>query len=497
MLRSLRSLLACSLAAGNSIASAADDPGESIYLSTCSGCHGTVTGAGRAPTLFDPGILAARGDALLHERVLGGIERTEMPAFKGVLSDTQVDQVIAYLHATSTKLKANPPPPPRPGNRVFHTEKQAFRIEIITDQLEVPWGLVFLPDGRMLVTERPGRLRILDRHGKLLPKPVSGTPKVWERQDGGMLDIALHPDHVHNGWIYLSYSEVAPGHVVTAEEAGPSTKVPRPSPPSMTVMIRGKLSADGAWTQSEEIFRAPAELYTSNGSHYGSRFVFDRQGYLYYSIGERGDMTNAQRLDSPLGKIHRVRDDGSVPPDNPFVNTPGAIPTIWSYGHRNPEGLAFDPVTGLLWESEHGPRDGDEINIIEKGHNYGWGVASKGIQPGITKLSEPGMDDPVAWYVPGIAPSGIGFYTGKRYPGWNGNLLVTGLRGQQLRRLQVEGRTVTHQEILYEKYGRVRAVKTGPDGLIYVLMQNPTSGLTGIGLTDSTPGMLVRLRPVR
>lgn len=205
-------------------------------------------------------------------------------------------------------------------------------------------------------------------------------------------------------------------------------------------------------------------------------------------------MTNAQDLSKPLGKIHRVNDDGSIPKDNPFVNTPNALPSIWTYGHRNPQGLAWD-AAGLLWESEHGPTGGDEINIIEKGKNYGWGVISMGLQNGITERSREGMEQPIVYYTPTIAPSGIAFYTGSKYLAWKNNLFVAALAGQQLRRLEISGRKVIHQEVVFEQFGRVRAVTTGPDGLLYVLLQNPTGSGTGLGLAASTPGMVIRLVP--
>lgn len=263
----------------------------------------------------------------------------------------------------------------------------------------------------------------------------------------------------------------------------------------MTVFIRGKINKNHEWVNEQLLYRGPPALYTPSGAHYGTRFLFDKTGHVFYTLGERGAMTNAQDLSIPLGKIHRINDDGTIPKDNPFVNTPNAIPSIWSYGHRNPEGLAWDPVTGLMWESEHGPTGGDEINIIEKGKNYGWGVISMGQQPGITKRTEPGMEVPVVYYTPTIAPSGMAFYSGSKYPGWKNNLFVAALAGQQLRRLEIKGRAVVHEEAVFEQFGRVRAVTTGPDGLFYVILQNPTGAGTGVGLSASTPGMVIRLVP--
>jgi glucose/arabinose dehydrogenase len=219
---------------------------------------------------------------------------------------------------------------------------------------------------------------------------------------------------------------------------------------------------------------------------------FDKEGHLFYSIGERGVIEHSQDLSSPLGKIHRVNDDGSVPKDNPFVGKTGALPTIWSYGHRNPQGLAWDPVSGALWESEHGPQGGDEINVIERGKNYGWGVITMGVQPGITKRAEAGMEQPIVYYTPTIAPSGIVFYSGTQYPAWKNNLFVSALAGQQLRRLEISGRTVTHQEVLFNQFGRVHDVIQGPDGYLYVTLQLP-----GQVMSASTPGMVARLVPVK
>lgn len=259
----------------------------------------------------------------------------------------------------------------------------------------------------------------------------------------------------------------------------------------MTVVVRGKINQKNEWTDQQVIFRAAPQYYSSTNAHYGSRFTFDKQGHLFFTVGEKNVMTHAQDLADPLGKIHRVNDDGTAPKDNPFVGRAGAVPSIWSYGHRHPQGLAWDPVTGKLWESEHGPQGGDEVNIIEPGRNYGWGVITMGVQPGITKRAEEGMEQPVVYYTPTIAPSGMAFYAGTKYPGWKNNLLMGGLGGQQLRRLEIEGGKVTHQEVVFNQFGRIRDVVLGPDGYLYVLMQLP-----GQSLSQSTPGVLARLMPV-
>ena len=462
------------------------------FVDHCSSCHGLDLAGGRAPSLFDQTLLESRTDEALHHTIDAGRPAAGMPAFNGVLSDDEIWKLILFLRTSAGAMKGKPPFVESPDDHIVDSKKQKFRLEVVASGLEVPWGMAFLPDGRLLVTERPGRLRIIE-NGRLLPKPVAGTPTVRVGHDAGMFDIAVHPDYRRNGWIYLSYAETLPGDAEPPPSGDASAR--SPSPPSMTVIVRGKLEGD-RWVQTQTIFRAPPALYTSAGVHYGSRFTFDRAGHLFFSIGDRGSIAAAQDLSTPLGKIHRVNDDGSVPSDNPFVRTQGAVPTIWSYGHRNPQGFAWDPVTGLLWASEHGPGGGDEINIIERGRNYGWGVITMGRQPGIAKRAEPGMEQPIVYYTPSIAPSGIAFYSGERYPRWRNNLFVAGLAGQQLRRLEIQDRRVVAQEVLFQQFGRTRAAIVGPEGLLYVLLQSPTGGMTGLNLEASTPGMVVRLVPV-
>ena len=426
-----------------------------------------------------------------------GVPTTEMMAFKDLLTDQQIWQLVTYIRMQAGSLKPRPPLAD-PDGQVIKSEKQTFKIEMVARELETPWALAFLPDGRLLITERPGRLRIVEK-GKLLPEAVKNTPKVWERQDGGLLDVEVHPQYAKNGWIYLAYSETQPGY--TPPPAAEATPAPPaqggrgggpPSIPSMTVVVRGKINGNSEWVEQQVLFRAATELYTPVNAHYGTRFIFDKENHLFYTIGERNVMAHAQDLSNPLGKIHRVNDDGSVPKDNPFVGKQGVVASIWSYGHRHPQGLAWDPVTGKLWESEHGPQGGDEINIIERGRNYGWGVITHGVQPGITKRAEEGMEQPIVYFTPTLAPGGMAFYTGTRYPGWRNNLFVGGLGGQQLRRLEVSGDKVTHQEVVFNQFGRVRDIIIGPDGYFYVALQLP-----GQSLSSSTSGTVVRLVPAQ
>lgn len=467
---------------------------KELFTTHCAACHGVDQSGGRAPSLFNQTLLDQHTTASIQEIVLNGIPDAGMPPFKGILSDAEILQLLTFMRNEADRYTEKPVFVPSPDNFEVHSSKQSFRMEVLASGLEVPWGLAFLPDGRMLVTERSGNLRIIE-DGQLLPGPVMGTPEVQVGQDGGLFDVAVHPNYQENGWIYLSYAQTLPGYV--PPEQPETTPSGRPIlPPSMTVIARGKLNENDQWIESQELFRAPAELYTTPGVHYGTRFVFDRDHHLYYSIGDRGKMENAQDLSTPLGKIHRINDDGSVPDDNPFVGVAGALPTIWSYGHRNPQGLSFDPHTGLLWSSEHGPMGGDEINIIEPGNNYGWGVISMGLQPGITRYQAPGMEQPIVHYTPTLAPSGISFNSGDRYPGWSHSLFVAGLAGQQLRRLEIKDREVVEQEVLFDQFGRTRTAVFGPDGLLYVLLQTPTGSGTGLRLAAPTPGMVVRLIPL-
>ena len=472
----------------------ANNPAPGLYAQFCASCHGPNLQGGVATSLVDDVWKFGGDDASVTASIREGRSGTPMVAFKDLLNDEQIRQLVFYIREQTGLAKGKPETKVDPQGHVIKSEKQTVRLEVVAKDLETPWGLAFLPDGRLLITERPGRLRILEK-GKLLP-PVTGTPAPWVRQDGGLFDVEVHPQYAKNGWIYLSYSEVLEGYTPPASPdpatpaAAPGGRGNQPaSPPSMTVIVRGKLR-DNAWVDQQVIYRGTADLYSPADFHYGSRFIFDREGHLFYSIGDKGKPPDAQDLSKPTGKIHRVNDDGSVPKDNPFVGREGAVPSIWSYGHRNPQGLAFDPRTHKLWATEHGPRGGDELNLIEPGKNYGWAVVSNGMEPGITKSEQEGMESPKAYWTPTIAPAGIAFYTGKRYPGWVNSLFVCALGGQQLRRIEITNDKVTHQEVIFNEFGRVRDIVTGPDGLFYVSLSLP-----GQRVSDTTAGVIVRLVP--
>lgn len=337
-----------------------------------------------------------------------------------------------------------------------------YEATLIATELDIPWGMAFLPDGSLLVTEIQGTLFHVTGGKKT---PVQGVPPVLARGQGGLLDIILHPDYKQNKWIYLSYSE--PG-----EEGNTAN----------TTIVRATYQNEQL-TDMVPIYRgAPA---TSRAYHYGSRMCFDRAGYLYFSIGDRGDhFVNPQDITRDGGKIYRIYDDGRIPADNPFYGQENAKQAIYSFGHRNPQGMTMHPVTGQIWTHEHGPQGGDEINIIEKGVNYGWPVISYGINYDNTILTDQtereGMQQPLYYYKPSIAPSGMAWVTSDKYPEWQGNLLIGSLRFQYLERLVLENNKVVYREKVIPDLGRVRDVRMGPDGFIYVAVE-------GKGIYKITP----------
>ena len=341
--------------------------------------------------------------------------------------------------------------------RIVKTEKVSFQVETYADGFEIPWGMAFLPDNRMMVTDRIGDLWIVEKDGKDKVKVSGEIPNVRSKGQGGMLDVAVHPDFNRNSYIYLSYSDYSENK-------------------SHTSLIRAKL-VNNSLVNSQIIFRPEEKFFTKRSLHFGSRIIFDDKGFIFFCIGDRGDRDLAQNLDMPNGKMYRIRDDGTIPIDNPFYYTKGAIKSIWSYGHRNPQGLAIHPSTRQLWEAEHGPRGGDEVNIILRGHNYGWPVITYGKNYSGTIISKlthhEGMDQPVFHWTPSIAVCGIAFYEGSQFPEWKNNLLATSLKYERLHRVELDGMNMVKDEIIYEAESRVRDVEVGPDGIIYVALEDP------------------------
>lgn len=342
---------------------------------------------------------------------------------------------------------------------VMRSAKVAYRLATLSRDLEQPWSIAFLPDGRLLITERPGRLRLFS-NGRLERTPLGGVPKVYASNQGGLLDVCLHPEFVRNRVLYLSYS---------AEGAGGAA----------TVVARAEFT-DGGLRNVTPIFEALPR--TSGGLHFGSRIAFDRDGLMYVTTGERYQMRRAQDLGDLGGKVIRLRDDGSVPSDNPFVGRAGARPEIFSYGHRNPQGLAMNPDSGRMWLVEHGPRGGDELNLLTSGANYGWPLVTHGIDYSGAKISDhkslPGMQDPVRVWVPSISPSGLCFYTGHRFPGWRGSVFTGALSNEALFRIELDGERYRSEErLLVDRLPYIRDVRQGPDGLLYVVTHVNDGGL--------------------
>ena len=328
-----------------------------------------------------------------------------------------------------------------------------YTTELVVSDINIPWGIAFLPDNSMLITEKSGEL-IHFKNGE--KKLVSGVPEVYVRGQGGFMGIKLHPNYQTNGWIYFAYA--------SAEGNGDGGN---------TAIMRAKL-VENTLVEKQVLYKA--EPNSRRGQHFGARIEFDNDGFLYFSIGERGEgSTNAQDITRDCGKIYRLHDDGRIPEDNPFINEPNAKKAIYTYGNRNPQGLIKNPDTGEIWEHEHGPKGGDEINIIHKGSNYGWQVISYGINydgTSFTDITEKeGMEQPLFYWVPSIAPSGMAFVTSNKYPNWKGNLLVGSLKFEYLERLVLENKKVVKREKLLEKIGRVRDVIESPDGYIYVAVE--------------------------
>ena len=342
------------------------------------------------------------------------------------------------------------------------TEKMVIKVDTLHRDFKNPWGMTWLNEETLLITEKKGDLLIF-KNDRFTGEKVTGLPAFYTTGQAGLLDVTVHPNYAENGWIYIAYAKPVGGG-------------------GATTIARFKLSGTRVSSFEELIVTTPE---WKGGTHYGSRIVFDNENYLYFSNGERGSQDNAQNLKNSHGKVHRIHDDGRIPADNPFISTPGAIGSIWTYGNRNPQGLFFDKVTNRLWEVEHGPRGGDELNILEKGKNYGWPVITYGINYNgspITDITEKeGMEQPITYWVPSIATCGMTLITSDKYPSWKGNILVAALAGTHIARLELNVTRVTGQEKLLPGIGRVRQVSQSPDGYIYAV-------------TEGT-GLLIKLVP--
>jgi len=433
--------------------------GTQLYEKSCAQCHGATLTGGNAASLVDGVWQFGAEDGYVFRNIKFGIPHLGMPSYQASLNDDEIRSIMEYIRDSEKKVGAEKPPIAKE----IETLDYILNVEIFAEGLEVPWAIDFLDKNTALITERPGRLRVV-KNGKLQTEPVKNTPKVLNEGQGGLLDVAIDPDYQENGWIYLAYSHVLEGNYEGER------------PPAMTRIVRGKIE-NNTWTNQEVLFEAPHETYRTTRHHYGCRIVFDPWGYLYFCIGERGYGYQAQDYKLPNGKVHRIWKDGSIPEDNPFVVEEGAIPSLYTLGNRNIQGMAIHPQTGQLWATEHGPMGGDELNLIEWGKNYGWETITYGKNYNGTVITEqthkPGMEQPVLYWKPSIAVCGLDFYRGDLFKKWKNKLMVGALKYEEVRLLQIEGDHVVHQEVIVKNQGRVRDVSTGPDGAIYVVLNKP------------------------
>jgi len=423
------------------------------YQVLCSGCHGN-----KVMAFVDREWENGNSVEFLANRIRVGDEQDGMPPFQAAMSDAEITALAEYLKLNIDNLSVYDFGERPDITQVFQSEKLDFKLEVVADGMEVPWGMAFLPNGGMLVTDRNGTMYLISKDGT--STELEGVPEVLSEGQGGLLDVELHPDFSENQLVYISYS-------IFKEEGGEVL--------STTAIARANL--EGSSLEGLEVI-FEALPYAQTRHHYGCRLEFDREGYLFFSVGDRGNRDrNPQTLDNHCGKIHRLNDDGSIPSDNPFVDKEGALPSIYSYGHRNQQGVILDPASGEIWVHEHGPRGGDEINVINPGANYGWPVISYGINYDgtiFTSLTEEeGMEQPLHYWVPSIAPSGMDIVTGSVYAPWKNNLLVGSLKYEYLHRCEIINGKVVEEEMLLKNIGRVRNVKVGLDGHIYVAVEEP------------------------
>ena len=465
-IRSLLFLLV--LAAGNSLfgqnerAPNTGIDAAALYQQACASCHGvSMQGAQASPLRKENWVYALDREGM-YRTIMFGIVNTEMIAWSQILTKEQGNALTGYI----LESQSTPPDTQRPFPKQIQTQDYLIGVEsLITEGFGTsPWGIEFVDERRALLTEQRGGLRwMVD--GKLDPKPIEGIPETTQYGDSGMLDLALHPDYAENGWVYIGY--------VHPLGDGSSRQTS-----AMTRIIRGRVR-DHRWVDQEDVFRLPDSLHFAKGTRWGCRLLFDRDHYLYFSIGDIGRNDEVQQISKPGGKTYRVFPDGSIPPDNPFVGQPGAIEAIFSIGNRNLQGFVQHPQTGQLWGTEHGPLGGDELNIIEKGKNYGWPVITYGVNYDGSEVSnltrKEGMEQPVKYWIPSPALCPLEFYSGDLFPKWKNQAFVGALALQEIKRLVIDGIRVSSEEVFFKTFGRVRDIKTGPEGALYIVLNNPNA----------------------
>ncbi|MEM7577822.1 MAG: PQQ-dependent sugar dehydrogenase [Planctomycetota bacterium] len=457
---------------------------KAFYDQNCATCHGHHGSGGSAPSMLNPDEIKHPTDEAMVDVIARGVPEAGMPGYAKTMTAAEIRATVIYireLRARHARGQLDLPTPNDAG--LIETQYHDFRFDTVLGEdaaLDKPWSLATLPDGAMLIAEQPGPIRFVDADGTLHPDPLVGTPEVFYQGQGGMLEVALHPDYATpgsagQGWVYLAYADI--------NRRGDQDV-------SMTKVVRAKLDrAAHALTDFETVYEADAKHYMPTRHHFGVRLVF-RDGHVYFPIGDRGKQHMAQDLTVPNGKVHRVREDGGIPSDNPFAHSEDGLATIYTYGNRNPQGLSLHPATGQLWSTEHGPRGGDELNLILAQNNYGWPKTTFGMNYNGTPVTHlthaDGITPPVLHWTPSLAVCGTDFVTGDAFPDWKHDLLVTSLARQELRRLRLgeddEGHpAVLEEEILIADQGRIRDVHIAEDGSIYVIFNRP--------------GRIVRLTP--
>jgi glucose/arabinose dehydrogenase len=449
-----------------------------IYRANCANCHGNEGQGGGAgtKTLLTADLYDQKHDKPFFDAIKNGVPEMGMNSYGDTMSDPVIWALVVHIRELQHRALRQQGMGPKEQNGVYQVRGERYRLEEVVgadEGLITPWAVDWLPTGEMLVTTRPGELFLFKNGTK---QKVEGTPESIEIGQGGLMEVTVHPSYRQNGWVYLAVNDPGQGG---GRRSG------------QTKIVRGKISMQGntpRWTGTQTIFQAPSSSYTGFGVHFGSKIVFDGKGNIYFSIGDRGRQELAQDLSQPNGKIYRVREDGQVPPDNPFIRTNGALPQIWSYGHRNPQGIVVLP-NGEVWNTEHGPRGGDELNQVKKGANYGWPVVSFAINYNDSPFATPwpkqgqNFEMPAFRWTPSIGACGMDVVRGNAFPAWRNLILASGLSGTNLDLIEVkDGKLVRRDELVFQK-GRVRDVATAADGTIYIVLNDP--------------GRILRLVPVR
>lgn len=434
--------------------------GERVYNTYCRSCHGTQMEGNSASALIKTEWKYGNSRNDLIRNVKLGIVSTDMPAWEQALKEKEITDVVDFIMAAQKSSPVDKHIVPSQ----LATKDYSLKVEkFVESGLSEPWGIEFVDKDHALISERSGNIRWVI-NGKLDPKKITGLPLThYQSSTGGYMDIALDPAYSTNGWIYLAFSHT--NGDVSDEKALALTKI-----------VRGKIK-DYNWRDEQTLFEVPDSLMVVEGNRWGCRFLFDKAGYLYFSIGDMGKAMDSQHPGRATGKVFRINPDGSIPRDNPFIRNPSALPAIFTLGNRNVQGLVQHPVTGEIWATEHGPKGGDELNILKNGHNYGWPLITFGVdysgEPVSDKTHLEGMEQPIIQWTPSIAVCPAEFSTSALFPKWKNNLLVGALGFEELRRLVIEKNNVIEQEMILKGSGRVRDIKTGPDGALYVLLNKP------------------------